>query len=266
MTADLHYAQVYATSWRGVFVTDMESSRHFARHSHDGFGFGYLVRGAQGWSSGRGTVRGFPGQIISTNPGEVHDGAPIGGPTRRWRIIHVDADAMDNFVGTHESMIAHPVIDDPELFRTLSLTVERIARKATALAIEEALVETCVSLMTRHGSAARSNPPVAASIALARERLAELAHPSPSLAELATIVGLSQYQFLRRFQSTYGLTPHAWLMQLRVERARSLIRAGYTLSSAALNAGFVDQSHMNRAFVRRLGFTPGQYRSAVCVG
>lgn len=264
MTLELHRTRIYGTPWPGVFVTDMESSRHFARHSHDGFGFGYLVRGAQRWSSGRGHVRGFPGQIISTNPGEVHDGAPIGSSTRRWRIIHVDADAMHDLVGTSDSMIAYPVIDDPALLRTLSLTVDRIVRKASALAIEEALVDSCVSLLTNHGSAARREPPATASIARARERLADLAHPSPSLAELAAIVGVSRYQFLRRFQSAYGLTPRAWRIHLRVERARSLIRASYPLSSAALKAGFVDQSHMNRAFVRQLGFTPGQYRTAVC--
>jgi AraC-like DNA-binding protein len=208
-------------------------------------------------------VRGFPGQIISTNPGEVHDGAPIGSRTRRWRIIHVDPDAMQDLAGTRESMIVHPVIDDTDLLRTLSLTVERIVQEAAALAIEEALVDTCISLLTNHGSAARREPPVAANIARVRERLADPAHPSPSLAELAAIAGLSRYQLLRRFQSAYGLTPHAWLMQLRVERARSLIRANCPLSLAALKAGFVDQSHMNRAFVRHLGFTPGQYRTAV---
>jgi AraC-like DNA-binding protein len=264
MTLDLHRVRVHGSPWPGVYVTDIESGRHFARHSHEGFGFGFLTHGAQRWSSGRGEVRGFPGQIISTNPGEVHDGSPIGGPTRRWRIIHVDADAMHDLVGSRESMIAHPVIDDPAVLRRLALTVKRIAERAPAIAVEEALVDSCVSLMTTHGSAPRRELPAAANIARARERLADVSQSSPSLAELAALVGLSRYQLLRRFQRTYGLTPHAWLMQLRVERARSLIRAKCALPAAALGAGFVDQSHMNRAFVRHLGFTPGQYRNAVC--
>lgn len=264
MKLDLHRVRVYGTAWPGVFVTDIESSRHFARHSHEAFGFGFLTHGAQRWASGRGGVRGFPGQIISTNPGEVHDGSPIGGPARRWWIIHVDPDAMHDLVGSRESMIGHPVIDDPVVLRKLALTVRRIAERAPSIAVEEALVDSCVSLMTKHGSPRRREPPAAANIARARERLADFAQPSPTLAELAALVGLGRYQLLRRFQSAHGLTPHAWLMQLRVERARSLIRANCALSVAALSAGFVDQSHMNRAFVRHLGFTPGQYRNAVC--
>jgi AraC-like DNA-binding protein len=117
--------------------------------------------------------------------------------------------------------------------------------------------------MARHGTD-YSLPPVApTSMRHVRERLASAELPQPSLAELATMTGLSRYQVLRGFEKSYGLTPHAWAVQLRVERARSLIARGETLSIAALMAGFADQSHMNRTFVRLLGFTPGRYRKAI---
>ncbi len=44
----------------------------------------------------RGIVRGYPGAVIATNPGEVHDGRPLGPPTRRWRIVYVDVDVTTN--------------------------------------------------------------------------------------------------------------------------------------------------------------------------
>jgi AraC-like DNA-binding protein len=96
-----------------------------------------------------------------------------------------------------------------------------------------------------------------------RERLVdELVHP-PTLAELAAMTGLSRYQVLRRFERTYGVPPHAWLLRERAERARVLIGDGASLAGAAAACGFADQSHMTRVFTRHFGFTPGAWKRAV---
>src|SRR3989441_5808152 len=87
-----HVARVLASPLTGVYSTHIDSAQQFSRHWHDTFGFGFLEHGAQEWFSGRGIVRGYPGEVIATNPGEVHDGRPLGPPTRRWRIVYVDVD------------------------------------------------------------------------------------------------------------------------------------------------------------------------------
>ena len=56
-----------------------------------------------------------------------------------------------------------------------------------------------------------------------------------------------------------GLTPHAYLNHIRVLRARDLLRQGCPIAQAAVNVGFVDQSHLHRHFKRIVGVTPGQY-------
>jgi AraC-like DNA-binding protein len=60
-----------------------------------------------------------------------------------------------------------------------------------------------------------------------------------------------------------GTTPHAYLVQRRVLLARQLLVAGQSLVEAAVNAGFADQSHMTRAFVRQFGVAPGRYVAAL---
>jgi AraC-like DNA-binding protein len=72
----------------------------------------------------------------------------------------------------------------------------------------------------------------------------------------------SRFQLLRQFRSKYGVTPHAWLLQQRAERARALIRQRTPLADAAALSGFADQSHMTRVFVRQFGFTPGAWQRA----
>jgi AraC-like DNA-binding protein len=68
---------------------------------------------------------------------------------------------------------------------------------------------------------------------------------------------------LRGFVREIGITPHAYLVQRRVRLARQLLANGQTPVQAAIQAGFADQSHMTRAFVRQLGVTPSRYRTAI---
>ncbi|HAI29586.1 MAG TPA: AraC family transcriptional regulator, partial [Thalassospira sp.] len=86
---------------------------------------------------------------------------------------------------------------------------------------------------------------------------------SHSLDDLANATGLSKFQTLRDFTRATGLTPHAYLIQRRIDLARTMIKSGDTLADIASAAGFADQSHLNRHFVRAFGLTPGRYARAV---
>ncbi|WP_449405942.1 helix-turn-helix domain-containing protein [Massilia phosphatilytica] len=55
---------------------------------------------------------------------------------------------------------------------------------------------------------------------------------------------------LRQFAGATGLTPHAYLIQRRIEAARALLARGAALADAAAASGFADQSHMTRIFIR----------------
>jgi AraC-like DNA-binding protein len=83
------------------------------------------------------------------------------------------------------------------------------------------------------------------------------------LATLSRAVGLSAFHLIRVFRKATGLTPHAWLVDYRINRARDLLRAGVAPSDVALRCGFADQAHLTRLFKARLGVTPGQYRRAL---
>jgi AraC-like DNA-binding protein len=260
---------------RGVRSTETLSGQHFRRHWHDAYGFGILEAGAQRSASGRGRVDAFAGQVITTNPGEAHDGAPLGRPTRQWRILSVDTDVFSSIIGhgSAPAEIVRPVIDDPTLFDVLRRLFRRLEnwnaragnRAAEALAFEESLVEAAAQLMTRHGTARVRTEARNPDLRQLRDRLADEPCDPPSLAEMAAMTGLSRYQVLRRFEKTYGLPPHAWLLSRRAEYALRLIRRGETLADAAVASGFADQSHMTRVFVRHHGFTPGAWRKAAAL-
>ena len=83
-----------------------------------------------------------------------------------------------------------------------------------------------------------------------------------TLSDLAVASGLDRFQMLRSFTRATGLTPHAYLVQRRIDLARRLIASGQPLADAAIASGFADQSHMTRIFVRKYGISPGAYARA----
>jgi AraC family transcriptional regulator len=83
-----------------------------------------------------------------------------------------------------------------------------------------------------------------------------------TLTELAGVACLSPYHFSRSFKQATGVGLHHYVMQRRLERAKTLMRrTNQPLALIAQEAGFADQSHLNSAFRREIGVTPGQFRA-----
>lgn len=92
------------------------------------------------------------------------------------------------------------------------------------------------------------------------ERLEADHSPLPSLAELASIADLHPVYLARAFRKRHGIAPSDYLRKRRLHKAVSLIARRRTLARAASELGFVDESHLHRAFVAEFGMTPGAFR------
>lgn len=253
----------------GVEALSLCTDHHFPRHAHDGYGIGLIARGAQRSWSGIGAVEAGAGDVITCNPGEMHDGAPIGAAPRAWRMLYLDPglvarEAADALGTDGAPEIARPALRDPVLAdRFAALFACLTAPAPDALAVEEALLRALAHLLRRHGARpprGPASPPPA--IEAVRRRLDAAPEQAASLAELAALAGCSRFQLLRGFARATGATPQAYRLQARVRLARRLLGAGATPAEAAGAAGFADQSHLTRAFRRQLGITPARYRHA----
>jgi AraC family transcriptional regulator len=81
------------------------------------------------------------------------------------------------------------------------------------------------------------------------------------LTELSTIAQISPYHFLRLFKNSLGVTPHQYILQQRIDRAKYLLKSSsLDISEIALRVGFCDSSHLTRCFKSILGKTPSQWR------
>lgn len=93
------------------------------------------------------------------------------------------------------------------------------------------------------------------------ERLEAAIGEGVSLEELAALAGLSRTHFSRCFRESYGTSPHRYLMELRIARAKVLLQSNQKdLAIVAMECGFASQSHFSDAFRNAAGVTPKMFR------
>jgi len=256
----------------------------FARHSHEGYGVGVIEQGALGFSyRGAGLVAGS-GSINTVNPDEAHTGHAASEHGWTYRMFYFTPAFLErvaeDVAGRRAPLpfFTSGVIHDPGLaallLRAHALHDQAAGEPAAPdarLARDTLLLTAFAQLLGRHTYEPlplRQAGQEHAAVARVKDHLrnsieTDAGLPGLSLADLAGVACLSPYHFIRVFSRHTGLTPHAWLMQLRARKARELLRQGAAIADAAAQAGFADQSHLNKTFKRVLGYTPGQLRNSV---
>ena len=86
---------------------------------------------------------------------------------------------------------------------------------------------------------------------------------SPSIAELAGSLGLSEFHFIRVFESLFGDTPHQWRIRSRIEYAKELLAADVPVTRVCMDVGFSSLGSFSSSFARRVGESPTAYRRKV---
>ena len=135
---------------------------------------------------------------------------------------------------------------------------------ATRLRREGLLIEFLRRLVTEGPGRHRDERPIGGerrAIRRAREYIHAHQSESIALADLSRVAALSPFHLHRVFARETGLPPHGYLIQVRINRARELLRRGLAPADVALLTGFADQSHLTRHFRRRVGVTPGRFRA-----
>ena len=240
-------------------------SRHsYHRHTHDTYGIGLMDSGGQSSWSGRGQVEAWPGTVISQNPGEVHDGRPIGDKERAWRMLYVDPSRVAAVVGDvfegrqSEFEFASPAFSSPMLATEFNRTFRLLQGPCAVMRAETAMTKL-FAIAVDHSRLKQPRAGAAPSIDRARQLIDAQPAAPIILAELAQACSLTRFQLIRGFARQFGLTPHAYIVQRRLELSRRLLRAGKGISETALSAGFYDQAHLTRHFTRQFGISPRAY-------
>jgi AraC-like DNA-binding protein len=156
-----------------------------------------------------------------------------------------------------------PVIADSRLANRL-VAAHRALEQSVAPSEAALLVGALDELVLRHGAVRPIRPASArgAAVEVARAYFERNFASRVRLETVSAVAGLTIYQLIRAFRSEFGLSPYAFLEQIRVHRAASMLRDGRAISQVAFLTGFSDQSHLTRFFKRAIGVSPGRYRTS----
>ncbi|MDW3181469.1 AraC family transcriptional regulator [Roseobacter sp.] len=257
--------------WTDRNLSDLEffsakfKKHKYRRHSHFGYVIGVVVDGAEAFFC-RGEIHtAGPGDIILVNPQSQHDGEAATELGWAYRVIYPREDhflALANT--TSPPRFVKSVVHDPELSARIVGLHQAAETKSDLIDAQFAWADILFQLVARHSEAKPTeciDRQDAKRIAMIEEILRAQAVIGVSLEAVAAQVGCSQWHLVRSFTRAKGISPHAFLLDCRLRHAKSLIDAGEPLAMASAAAGFVDQSHFTRHFVRAYGFTPGRYQA-----
>ncbi|WP_134096077.1 AraC family transcriptional regulator [Novosphingobium sp. PhB55] len=242
----------------------------FPKHFHDDYLIGVIERGVHDvWCRGE-LWHADVGSLATFAPGEPHLGGA--GIETGWsqRILylpeglvhHALDDAGMPVSGTLD--FTAPFQRDATVLHELNqLWIVLVSEVSTSLQIEEHLLQFLPRLVRQTSKQGRSNGGRAPMpLRDAREYLHAHADEAVHLDTLAQIAGCSKTALIDAFKAHFGLSPHRYLIQLRVDSARQLLRQGIDIAEVALAVGFADQSHLTRHFKAVLGVTPARYLAA----
>jgi AraC family transcriptional regulator len=138
------------------------------------------------------------------------------------------------------------------------------------LLFEEELAKLLIHLLSQHRhimTQVEKLPPLRLSVKIELYRrlsnAIDLIHSQPDqdLQQLATAASLSKYHFLRLFKQAYGLSPHQYIQQLRMEKAKELLKhSSIAIQDLSELLGFENSQSFSRLFRQRTGLYPTQYR------
>lgn len=251
---------------RGVNVAN-----DFRRHVHDKFCIGIVEEGARVICQGATSTIIPENAIFVINPGAVHACKPQE-EEHSYFIVCVDAAYMKAIASQISGKACtvpyfkNILVLDTELGAGMRRFLSLVENPGSALATESVLISFLSRLILRHGheSSGACNAGVhAGAIQNVCQYIRTHYAQDLSLSRLSSVACLSPFYFQRLFLKTTGMSPHDYLIQVRIKKARDLLSQGHDIVDVALDTGFVDQSHFTRSFKRAMGITPGSYISGV---
>ncbi|MCC4309143.1 AraC family transcriptional regulator [Alcanivorax marinus] len=256
--------------------TGIETIRaHFEGHAydphwHDTYAVGVTEQGVQRFHVGRVRHESVPGRAMLLEPGQVHDGlGPVpGGFT--YRLLYLDphwlraelSRLFEQVPAHFELSFAATLCDDRRVTRAIGEAFEALQDGEMRM-LRQTAVDRLLARLTDHArwrTAPERLPMAAPAAQRAREYLHAHLAEDIGLDHLAAAAGVDRFRLSRSFKAAFGVPPHAYLVQLRLVRARRLLAAGGSPAEVAAAVGFADQSHLGRWFRRAYAMTPAYYR------
>ena len=241
----------------------------YARHSHEIFSIGAITSGCCNYLHEKTSHRISAGTVVLMNPGDVHACNPVEDQQWSYVMLYVDAQwlagiqqGFDEGSGGLFQPIAATYTQSRALFNGLTgLYAQLIDPDLEVLARHEAAVKFFSAMQQELGGSVTLRKPANARVERAGEYIDEHFLRTIRLQDICEAASLSEAYLIRAFEQRYHMTPHAYLINRRIQHAQAQLREGALIADIAQQTGFSDQAHFQRVFKKYLAATPGQYKA-----
>lgn len=255
--------------WRDAGLPMIEGRRAidspvcYRAHTHPTWSVGIVDAGTSTLRLGSRAFRLQAGDVVVIAPGQVHSCNPRAAGSWSYRMFYLEAHWVESVLASAahrrwpQGVIRHAQA------RAAVDRIEGLLRAAGPSAGRAAVLQRQLkSLFRLCPVQVETNrlPRDDETLRAVRDYLDAHCLERAPLRHLAGMAGLSPFRLIRRFRAAFGLTPHAYQLDRRINHARLLLRTDRPLAEIAYATGFSDQSHFQRAFKPRVAATPAEFR------
>nr|WP_290983685.1 AraC family transcriptional regulator [Halomonas sp.] len=244
----------------------------YAPHSHTYWSFGAVTTGKSTFRYRDSSYEISAGDLVLMNPDWVHACNPIENEPWAYLMLYVDTNWLTDLryrtgllASPRWEDIATAVISQTEFYNGYRSMAECLLDNQCSplekqAAVVDYLLEVFHWLVREPHQTLKKAPNELLAVAAYLD-----AHASKelTLADLCNFSGYSAGHLIRTFKQHFGLTPHAYLVNRRIQLGQRELKRGKPIVETALKVGFNDQPHFQRTFKQLVAATPNQYRQSL---
>ncbi|PTY37627.1 AraC family transcriptional regulator [Saccharospirillum sp. MSK14-1] len=244
----------------------------YAPHSHQQWSLGAITDGHSTFLYRDNRYPIQAGTLVLMNPGWVHACNPVDNQPWAYWMLYVDTDWLTEL--RHQAGllptpvwqdIATPMLNEPRWYDGYCALAQCLIDPQRDLLEKQSQAVLYLTELMQHLAQQPLLQPTLVPDQLRQlaDYLDEHAASDLSLDELCALSGYSAGYLIRAFKQHFGLTPHAYVVNRRIQLGQQALKAGTPIAEAALDTGFSDQAHFQRTFKKLVAATPNQYRRSV---
>lgn len=269
MQEQFQYSPSLHTAGLSAFSARMKEFS-YDKHAHEEYSIGVTRQGRQDFFSGGAFHKSNAGNVIFFNPEQVHDGCAGAHSELEYDMVYIPestlVSAMHSLgvVSLNQMRLNESLFHD-DILRNQILDLSFRMQQGTLSALEEeaAVIEIAHSIIRRNGTSLHSVQYFGRKDTLllrAKDFILANLEQKLTVDDICQSANMSKYHFIRLFNEQFGITPHQYVLNCRINRAKQILELGSNTTDVAASLGFADVSHFNRKFKRIFGITPYQYQ------
>lgn len=247
----------------------------YKSHSHSTFSIGAVDCGISRFSSYFAQDQQIQAGSLVIIPAEIeHSCNPLENEVWSYQMMHLDAhwvvqlfselvEDIEQLYPQHVPVLKPQIIHHSDAYQSFTQLNQVLFDSSSSISFkQQKLVEVLSEILLSHFELDLLKQSDYFQKYLSRMiALIERSQHILSLDELSQAVGISRYAIIRLFKNNFGLTPHAYQLNQKINTARHLLKSGQTIVQTAHALGFNDQSHFHHVFKSHTGITPKQFQT-----